>query len=671
MRLQQARRMRKMRRIAVVAMAFTVAAGTSGAVETNKEIVVTASRNSREASQMPANVTVVTDKEIEKAGYENVVEALQEAGGISFRSSSGNPSQAEISMRGFGENAHGRVLVLLDGQKLNRPDMAGINWLQIPLSNVERIEVVRGSDSTLYGDHAVAGVVNIVTHKGTKDTEISVHGSGGSFGENTERAEISGSSGKLSYSMNTERQSTDGYRDRSAFSAWGAGGSVSYDLNETLSALLQLSCNRADYEMPDYLTKEQMLQNPRQSTNPDDSARNDIYNANLGLTAVFGDNNKAAVNFLYGRKNNSFDWTTTYWNSIADTTIDTFGIMPNCVIESSILDRADRLLGGVDYCVDKMNVRRFADTSRETETSSADITKKTLGAYVQNELSLTKSLVIGTGGRVERATIGGSETAAGGSLFDSDTTHDNSAVNVSMTYNFPERSKVFAKVSTIYRYPFVDEQVSYYGYAGDQILTNLDSETGIDVQLGTEIKLTDRVNVRMTLFQMNMRDEIAFNPTTYVNENLDSTRRRGVEAGVAWNPCSKFELNANYTYTAAEFTGGLNSGKDIPLVARHTAAANATFGLPCDLSFRLGARYVGTEYLGGDYANTCEQLSSYVLADVLLRYTPRAMKGIEAFVAVDNVFDKQYASVGYWSGTEAAYYPSAGRAFRVGVSYGF
>ncbi len=134
---------------------------------TLEEIVVTASRDKEEVRKIPANVSVITAGDIKKSGATSIVGVLEKLGSINFKTSSGNPSQAYIDMRGFGgDNPHGRTLIMLDGRRLNRPDMASVNWLQIPINNVERIEVVRGASSVLYGDSAVAGVINIITRRG-------------------------------------------------------------------------------------------------------------------------------------------------------------------------------------------------------------------------------------------------------------------------------------------------------------------------------------------------------------------------------------------------------------------------------------------------------------------------------------------------------------------------
>ncbi|HDQ03112.1 MAG TPA: TonB-dependent receptor, partial [Deltaproteobacteria bacterium] len=106
------------------------------------EIVVTATRDAQEARRAPANVTVITAEEIERSGATTVVEVLDKLESIRFRSYSGNASQAVIDMRGFGgENPYGKTLILLDGRRLNRTDMASINWLQMSINSIETIEV--------------------------------------------------------------------------------------------------------------------------------------------------------------------------------------------------------------------------------------------------------------------------------------------------------------------------------------------------------------------------------------------------------------------------------------------------------------------------------------------------------------------------------------------------
>jgi iron complex outermembrane receptor protein len=117
---------------------------------TLKEIVVTATRDKQETRKTPANVTVITAEEINKTGATTLVEVLENIEGAQFRSYSGNSAQAMIDLRGFGgDNPYGKTLILLDGRRLNRPDMSPASLMQIPLNNIESIEIIRGASSVL------------------------------------------------------------------------------------------------------------------------------------------------------------------------------------------------------------------------------------------------------------------------------------------------------------------------------------------------------------------------------------------------------------------------------------------------------------------------------------------------------------------------------------------
>ena len=135
----------------VSAAGYTFAAPKEGhqeSVITLEEVVVTATRDTEEIRKVPANVSVITAEQIENQAQRLFVEVLDKLESIQFRSYSGNSSQAFIDTRGFGgDNPFGKTLIMLDGRRLNRPDMASINWLQIPLNNIERIEVVRGAST--------------------------------------------------------------------------------------------------------------------------------------------------------------------------------------------------------------------------------------------------------------------------------------------------------------------------------------------------------------------------------------------------------------------------------------------------------------------------------------------------------------------------------------------
>ncbi len=648
---------------------------SNNAAVPEQEIIVSASRDHREASQIPANVTVLDAQAIEESDAATLVDVLQNMDGVYFRSSSGNAAQAEISMRGFGENSNGRVLVLVDGRRLNNPDMASINWAQIPLSNVERVEILRGGQSALYGDNAVGGVINIITKKGTPQPEVTAGIQVGSYGLNIERASGSGSMGPLNYAANIERNQTDGYRDRSAYLTWGGGASLGYDLNAGNNIGLQVDYDTMNYQLPGYLTRAQMEANPRQSVNPDDEASNDMGGLDLSLKSLLSDDWRLDMDLVGGRKKTSSDLDS--WYSYSDVTVDNYGMTPRLTWSRDLFAHGNKVLMGFDGYADRLDSDRYADRARQYEMAAGRIDKYTLGVYAREEFAICEPLLFGLGARHEQARYSADVTTNGLPAIDDHTTHKANAVDASLTYVFPDKSKVFARAGTVYRFPFVDEQISYAGYGADQMYMNLNPEKGQNYELGAALIVAKDLEAGLTLFCLDMQDEIAYDAVTMCNQNLDNTRRQGLESYATWQWRKLMRWKVNYTLTDAKFSEGVNDGNNVPLVPQQKASLGGSFYLPLDLALDGMATYVGEQRLGGDYANTSDMLDDYILVDLALRYKPAKLAGLglETFVGIDNVFDKQYASVGYVGWVDGAfsgvYYPSPGRTYKAGLSCRF
>ncbi len=145
-------------------------------------VVITATRFPEPASSLTNDVSVITQDEIEHSPARSVPDLLATVAGIDVRPLYGSMGiDATVDIRGTGDAAGSNTLILVDGQRLNPVDMGSIKWETIPLSAIKQIEIIRGSDSVLYGDRADAGVINIITDKSDK-ARASVRAEHGSFG---------------------------------------------------------------------------------------------------------------------------------------------------------------------------------------------------------------------------------------------------------------------------------------------------------------------------------------------------------------------------------------------------------------------------------------------------------------------------------------------------------
>jgi iron complex outermembrane receptor protein len=659
---------------ACIFIAVTVRAENTTGV-TLEEIVVTATRDREEIRKIPANVSVITAKEIEESGASSIVDVLETLEGINFRTSSGNPSQASIDMRGFGgDNPHGRTLIMLDGRRLNRPDMMSVNWLQIPMKSIERIEIVRGAGSVLYGDAAIAGVINIITKKGREKREINASVMAGSYGLHDEGGEISGSRGKLSYAVTVENQETSGYRDRSEFDSKSAGVKAGFDASDYVGLSWGVSFNRTDYEMPGGLSRVQMEENRKQAVNPYDDASNEYVNADFRMESFLGDFGEFDAAVLYGKK--EIDSNLSSYLIFARWEIDTLGITPRYSIEKKIRGHDNKLLAGFDYYTERLHRDGFADREKTTKTIEADLEKRSLGFYLRNEFNVRENLIFTLGYRDERSKIEGTHTTIATMTrdFEGEKLHKGEAFEAGLTCLVGERSRLFARYGKVYRYPFLDEQASYQGW-GTVFLTDLDAEKGASYELGANLWPMEHMNVGLTLYEINMEDEIAYNNATFKSENLDDTRHRGIELSLSYLWEKYLKLYGNFTYQDAEFRNGMNSGNEIPLVPRRMANGGLELYLPYGCVLRPEVHYVGSSYLGGDYDNNKEKLDSYTVCNLFLfcRQEIDALN-FSAFFGVENLTDEKYSTMGYEGipgFTPDSYYPSPEITVKSGITLEF
>ncbi|MFA5437942.1 MAG: TonB-dependent receptor plug domain-containing protein, partial [Candidatus Omnitrophota bacterium] len=197
--------MKRVSLIGVVLMVGVLSASFNGIVlaEDNgvdlEKIVVTPYRYTESLANTPASVSVIDSDQISKSNVSTTVDLLSELSGVVVKDWTGNGSKAAVDIRGFGEQSALNTLVLVDGRRVNEIDLSGVSWRQIPLEQIERIEVLKGGfGSVLYGDNAVSGVINIITKRGAdKPVSVEVTGEYGSYDTNKENIIISGTIKKI------------------------------------------------------------------------------------------------------------------------------------------------------------------------------------------------------------------------------------------------------------------------------------------------------------------------------------------------------------------------------------------------------------------------------------------------------------------------------------------
>lgn len=640
-------------------MAFTTVAFAQSEPAT-LDFVVTAGRTAEESASVPAQVTVISADDIARSGATSVVQVLERAPGVSFAPSMAGPGTEAVSMRGFGENSFGRVLVLVDGVRMNNPDMQAMNWSSVALSDIDRIEVLDGGASVLYGNNAVAGVINIITKKAGAGQKTAVSGSVGSFQTNTQRFSHQASTDWGALSIAVEHRGTAGYRDRQAAQTVNASARATINLSDSLSLSAQGSLADLGYQMPGGLSLAQFAADPTQATKWADEGTERRYSGGLGLEWLPGDALRFELPLSYVYKDIRADMAS--WFSYTNRAVQTAEARPKLTAEVSAGAVPLRLVGGVDLYGAWLDVHTYSDVQRTTESNQFNVSELSAGPYLSAKADLARNLSLSAGARYDTALI---SAVNKDKSVDASILHAAFVYDAGLSYRPLDGLKLYASYGTLFRYPFTDEQAETSGYGADQFNANLKPETGFNAEAGIGISIGSHLALNGNVYYMQLADEIAVN-SSYHNENLDQTRRIGTSVGLTASPVEPVRIDASYSFVDAVFTAGTNEGKHIPLVPAHSVSATATFLLPAGFSLAPTVTYKSEAWQGGDYANAQVKVDSYLIYGAQARLDLQSDgRGLALEVSVRNLMDTHYAPMVYYG----AYYPADGRSVSVSVDY--
>lgn len=638
-------------------------AGTADAP--SLDFVVTAGRTAEEASSVPAQVTVITADDIADSGATSVVQVLKRAPGVSFLEALAGPGTEAVSMRGFSENSFGRVLVLIDGVRLNNPDMQAINWNTIALSDIDRIEVLDGGASVLYGNNAVAGVINIITKKATAGATTAIAGSVGSFQTDTQSFSHQRSAEWGQLSIAVEHAGTAGYRDRQAAQTVNASLRGTWNVSDVFSIAAQASLADLGYQLPGGLTLAEFEADPTQSVNWADEGTERRYSGGLGLEWLPGDALRLELPLSYSYKDIHAD--TESWGSYTNRAVQSAEARPKMTLQLAAAGMPVRLVGGVDLYGAWLDVHAYSDLQRTTESNRFNVSELGAGPYLSAKAELLSNLSLTAGARYDTAIIAAVNKDKS---VDQSIVHGAFVYDGGLSYRPLDGLKLYARYGTLFRYPFTDEQAETSGYGADQFNADLKPETGYNAEGGLGLELGDRLSLTANCYYMWMRDEIAYTsypfPTVNHNENLDETRRAGASVALSARPLDSIRLDASYSFVDAVFASGDNEGKHIPLAPAHSASAAVTFMLPAGLSLGPTATYRSDAWQSGDYANALAKVDSYLVYGAEARWERhRAGQSVSILVTARNLLDTHYAPLVFYG----AYYPAEGRSIGVSVDY--
>jgi len=613
-----------------------------------EEVVVTGTRTQEEVSKVPANVTVINEEDIRNSNARNVTDLLRTEEGLSVRDYYGNGKTVNVDLRGFGETGPSNTLVLVDGRRVNSVDLSDVDWTQIPLEQIERVEIVRGTGTVLYGDNAVGGVINIITKIPSKKPVLKAEAGYGSYGQHKEAVSLSGGRENVSGSLYASYDATEGYRENSKFRARDVGGKIVLDPSDILSLNLSGSYHSDIFGLPGYLTKAEVDQDRRASNSPLDNAKTRDRYVNLGISLDLGDFGSIMSDISLRNRESESDWVSWMWQSETETR--TWAFTPRYSWEGDISGHKNTLIAGGD----------FYWTDLDILTSDEGINKNSQGFYFNNAFSLLDTLTLSVGARRERVAY---EFKTNTMEFQP--IERQNAYSAGLTYAYRGKSSLFARFNKSFRFPLTDELFS--SWTG--LNTRLEPQTGKHYEAGVRHYLTKKMYLAVTLYRAEFDNEIFYNPLTLTNENHPKTLHRGIEIGAKAELSRFVTCFGNLTYEKATFEKEPFDGKDIPAVPRHKGSLGMRIhDLLPGLVFSAQYNYVGSSYAISDQANSLEKLGQYFTIDSKVSYQWRTL---EAFLGVNNLTNEKYSQYAVASGSGPVFYPSPERNWTAGLKVRF
>jgi len=628
---------------------------------TLEPITVTASRTAKPASQAPCGVSIISKKEVENSGAKDIPGLLKNIEGIYVYDASGTGTSGRVNMRGFWGGMSTHQLVLVDGVPQNSASDKLVDWNLISLDNVERIEVVKGGASALYGENAMAGVINIITKKPSYSPEVKVLSSYGSFNTSSQKLFTSAGSGNLKGAFSASRKSTEGFRRHSDYDDLHLNGRLNWDLGEDNLGLSLGYCKSRRGAESWALTEAQINEDRRQARpgTENDKAENKKLDLSLTYTKEF-ENSSRIKSIFYARdtRGSSFGSSGSSTKEYLDNE-GTCGLILQYDLAPEIFGLKNFLTLGVDLERNEFDYQKYsaAGQARGAIDSDYDVDRKKIGPFIQDEIELAEPLSITLGLRYDLVKLDFKNHLDYG-LSEKEDLSDISP-KFGAVYRYGDSSSIYGNYSHAFRTPTLGQMFTY-----SRANTELDPEEAVNYELGVRHEFSSFLRGNLSLFYTDLDNEIVYDRAATEYRNYGRTSHSGAEARLEYQPFEKLKTFVNYAYLRAKDEAG-EDGNYLASIPGHTANLGFNWDIGAGFSFEPVLRYTGSSYL--DAANTAK-LKSSTVTDVKISYK-RDMWS--AFLSIDNIFDKKYNSYGFISSGVKSFSPAANRTFTLGLGAEF
>lgn len=640
------------------------------------ELVVTATRTETLVRDVPVNVTVITRAQIRQSPAKNLQDLLQEIPGFGLRrqarGSVAHPSWQAVGLRGLGGSNTSRTLVLVDGVPLNDPFFGWVRWSQVPLETIERVELVRGGGSMMWGSRGLGGVINIIT-RSPGEAALSLGVQGG--GLETFQADAVGTihTGRLGLLLSGEYFDSDGYiltreDQRGDVDVPNASRTVTFNGKVELEASPAVKL----YAQGSYLDQEKL-----HSTKLQPNAT-EVGFGRLGATFDAPDGSRFTANaFMHLQGYSNAISSTDQTRDTERPAVDQFDVPSTAIGAGLQWERAfgrHGLSAGVDYLWVEGEawedlVFRDGVATQRRHTGGEQILG---GLYLQDELRLAERWQLVGGVRVDMwRNYGGFrqvEDLVSGELRADETFPDRTEWyanhNVGVRFRQTDRLSWRGAFYSGTRVPIGNELYKPFRRSGGVVVESnaaLDPERMLGAEVGVDYQIGATFLARLTGFWTEIQDAILeatiatveearrVDPCGFVpaggacqqRDNIGTVRSAGLEAEIEVRPGPGWRFSTSYTFNPTEITDAPGREELVGNRAIRTPVHQAAFRIarsdPALLDVSITGRYLGLRF---DEDANVSQIDDSLILD--LRLARQLTRTVRAFANIENLFDTGY-----------------------------
>lgn len=636
------------------------------------EVVITASRKSQTIVSAPVSVDIISREALESQNVVTMDQAFDGVTGIEVTRSSQANVQA-LSIRGASEIAGGgvgnRVLLLIDGRPALSPDSGGALWNLVPLNSIEKIEVVKGAYSSLFGSSAMGGVINVITKEPTSkyftrvSTRYGFYDKAPSFTEYDAFGDFysldlshSNKYNNSSYLLEFSKKSDDGHREKSSFDLYNFYGKYKWEFSGNRSLKVSGNFNKIKNDTPATWLSTINSYSVAPHRKDDYQDREEI-NADVYYSAIRSGKLKYSSRLYYYRNNSDYTFNDDPDNDTTNVNTGTNQVYDQTSIDAQRLGNVTQIdftpnedhyiIGGIEGSYDKI-VALPANVLYGYQKAY------NIGIYGQEETTILDDFVMTIGARYDYYKIL------------NEFSESNFSPKVSFVYTASPKLSLRALFAQAFRNPSIAERfIKLEQGGGLEFVPNpqLKSEKlKLSMEFGTRYKIGKKGSFDLALFYNNYSNLISYlqiaNPEgrlLYQVVNLNKAIMQGVESSFSYQLMDDWNIRLAYTYLDAIDSSDETLNTTLPYKRKHSFNLSSSYSYK-NLALNLNARYRSA--IDEVFIYPGSEPEAYFLVNLRADYSIN--DNYKFFVSLDNANDAQYE--------EIERYRMPGRSYSIGFT---